>query len=79
MRLRITSLIVLSTVLISSCFGKALSLPSYSEMDRDGDGQVVWREFHQGLPSLSPKAFLEADLNKNGYVTPDEWTSWSAP
>jgi hypothetical protein len=65
--------ILIVTALMAAC----ASLPRYSapfsEVDQDRDSVIEWREFKIYYPDADPKAFLEADRNKNGEITPDEW------
>lgn len=65
--------IAITTVLLMAC----ASLPRYSalftEVDHNSDDLIEWQEFKTHFPDSDAKAFLEADRNKNGEVTPDEW------
>ena len=53
------------------------SLPRYNapfaEIDQDGDGVIEWWEFRTHFPDTDPKTFLEADRNKNGEISLEEW------
>ena len=68
--------ILIATALLAAC----ASLPPYdaafSAVDRDHDGIIEWREFQAYYPDADPKAFLEADRNKDGDITPDEWRAY---
>jgi hypothetical protein len=68
--------ILMAAALLAAC----ASLPPYdaafSEVDRDHDGIIEWREFQGYYPDADPKSFLEADRNKDGDITPDEWRSY---
>jgi hypothetical protein len=66
-------LIVITAVLLTAC----ASLPRYTapfpEVDSNSDGVIEWQEFKTRYPDSDAKAFLEADRNKNGDITPEEW------
>ena len=68
--------IALMTTLLAAC----ASLPPYNapfaEIDTNGDGIIEWREFKTRYPETDAKAFLEADQNKDGDITPDEWQAY---
>ncbi len=49
---------------------------SFSEIDQDDSGIIEWYEFKAFYPEASPKSFLEADLDKNGDITPVEWEAY---
>jgi hypothetical protein len=70
--------VVVVPVLLWAC----ASLPTYTapfaDVDSNGDGVVEWREFKTFYPDADAKAFLEADQNKDGEITPDEWESFVA-
>jgi Ca2+-binding EF-hand superfamily protein len=50
-------------------FGKAYM----GEMDMDGDGGVTWKEFHGEFPDAPREFFDVVDLNKDEFVSGDEW------
>lgn len=66
-------LIAIAAVLLTAC----ASLPRYTapfpEVDSNSDGVIEWQEFKARYPDSDAKAFLEADRNKNGDITPEEW------
>jgi PBP1b-binding outer membrane lipoprotein LpoB len=66
-------LIAITAVLLTAC----ASLPRYNapfpEVDSNGDGVIEWQEFKTRYSDSDAKAFLEADRNKNGDITPEEW------
>ncbi len=68
--------ILIAAVLLAAC----ASLPPYdaafSDIDQDHDGIIEWREFQAYYPNADPKTFLEADRNKDGDITPDEWRAY---
>jgi hypothetical protein len=53
------------------------SLPRYdaafSAVDQNHDALIEWWEFEAAYPNADPKTFLEADHNKDGQVTAEEW------
>ena len=70
----------ITLAVISALLWACASLPTYtapfSDVDTNGDGIIEWREFKTFYPDADAKAFLEADQNKDGEITPDEWKSF---
>lgn len=66
-------LLYFCAVFLVACYGSAPVKPSFSELDSDGNNRVEWREFHERIPESTPKGFLEADLDKDGQIRPEEW------
>lgn len=68
--------IAITTTLLMAC----ASLPRYSapfaDVDLNQDGVIEWREFKAHFPDSDAKDFLEADGNKNGEISPDEWRTF---
>ncbi|MET4127595.1 EF-hand domain-containing protein [Roseovarius sp. MBR-6] len=56
----------------------ALTLPmaalaaDFDTLDGDSDGYVSMAEFQEALPGLSADAFLSADSNADGALSPEE-------
>jgi hypothetical protein len=60
-------------VLIMACGSLPRYDAAFSDVDQNLDDVIEWREFKTHFPDADPKAFLEADRNKNGEITSDEW------
>jgi hypothetical protein len=65
--------IILVIALLASCANFPPYNAAFSEVDQDHDGIVEWREFQGHYPDADPKTYLEADRNKDGDISPDEW------
>ena len=48
----------------------------FEAVDQDASGIIEWHEFQKAYPEASPKSFLEADQNKDGEITPEEWAAY---
>jgi hypothetical protein len=66
-------LIGITTVLLTACASLPRYTAPFSEVDHNRDGIIEWHEFIAHYPDSDAKAFLEADHNKNGEISPDEW------
>lgn len=68
---------VLFTVITALVVAGCLSAPRYdadfSALDANLDQIIEWHEFKAYYPTADPKAFLQADHDKNGAVTGEEW------
>ncbi|MGD9097306.1 MAG: hypothetical protein PVF97_04415 [Desulfobacterales bacterium] len=49
---------------------------TFDAVDQDASGIVEWHEFQAAYPEATPKSFLEADQNKDGDITPEEWEAY---
>jgi hypothetical protein len=58
--------------------GTASSFPAFDEVDANLDGVVSPAEFERGLPDVeNPEPlFAEADTDRNGQVSRQEWSDW---
>jgi hypothetical protein len=65
-------------LLIWGCASAPLYCRGFGEIDRNADGIVEWPEFKAAFPDADARAFLAADANKNGDVTPVEWQRFTA-
>lgn len=65
--------LVLLTFLLAACAAVPQYHAPFADLDQDRDGIVEWREFQGHYPEADPKAFLEADRNKDGDISPEEW------
>ena len=68
--------IIMAALLLAACATLPPYNAAFSEVDRDHDGIIEWREFQGYYPDADPKTFLEADRNKDGEITPAEWRSY---
>lgn len=66
-------LLVSTVAVLAAC----ISLPHYeaafATIDSNGDTVIEWREFKTYYPEADPKSFLEADQDKNGDISAEEW------
>lgn len=66
-----------SIVVVSALLAACTSLPCYtapfSAVDQNRDGVIEWREFKIHYSDTVPTAFMQADHNKDGDVTSEEW------
>lgn len=75
--------LLLGTSLLMACGGTrhhAAPLPDpasfnahFSDLDANGDGQVVQEEFQAHFPQATPEVFAALDLNGDQAVDHDEW------
>jgi hypothetical protein len=69
--------LLFASMILAALWGGCTTLPRYRapflDVDQNHDGVVEWREFATYFPDADPKAFLEADRNKDGQITPEEW------
>lgn len=65
--------IALTAAVVTACTSLPRYTASFSEVDQNRDAAIEWREFKTRYPDADPKAFMAADQNKNGDITPDEW------
>ena len=63
----------LLTVLLAACAAAPRYQAAFADLDENRDAIIEWREFKGHYPEADPKAFMEADRNKDGDITPDEW------
>jgi hypothetical protein len=70
--LKFRSLLVV-WALLAACASQPRYTDPFSVVDQNRDDIVEWREFKAHYPEAAPKAFLEADRNKDGDITPNEW------
>ena len=68
--------LMMATTLLVACASLPVYDAPFADMDQDGDGVIEWYEFQAHYPEADPKVFLEADRNKNGEITPDEWKAF---
>ena len=61
------------SALLAACAAAPRYQAAFADLDQNRDAVVEWREFKGYYPEGDPKAFLEADRNKDGDITPDEW------
>jgi len=45
----------------------------FENLDSKKDGLISWEEFKAYFPHAEPKVFSAIDINKDGYIDPDEW------
>lgn len=83
-RLTVWMLVVSIVALAASCSFKGkyhdTPLPDpknysahFGKMDSGKDGLVSWEEFKAYFPRGEPQVFSAIDINKDGYIDPDEW------
>jgi hypothetical protein len=68
--------IAVATALLAACTSLPVYDAPFADIDRNSDGVIEWYEFKARYPEADPKAFLEADRNKNGEITTEEWQSF---
>jgi hypothetical protein len=71
------SLVALLVILwIFGCATPVVHHAAFGEIDQDDSGIIEWYEFKAAYPDASPKSFFEADLDKNGELSPEEWETY---
>lgn len=55
-----------------------MAADTFSRMDADNDGRVVWEEFSAALPNMKRAAFDTIDANRDGVVSRAEWDAFAA-
>ena len=71
------SLVALLVILwIFGCATTVVHHAAFGEIDQDDSGIIEWYEFKAAYPDASPKSFFEADLDKNGELSPEEWETY---
>ena len=58
---------------LAACASQPRYDAAFSTVDHNHDAVIEWREFETAYPNADPKVFLEADHNKDGLVTAEEW------
>ncbi len=66
----------LSLLAVLACATHPVHYAEFDAVDHDASGTIEWHEFKAIYPEASPKSFLEADRNKDGEITPDEWATY---
>ncbi len=66
----------LALLLLVGCASDPVHYAAFSDVDHDESGKIEWYEFKAAYPEASPKSFLEADRNKDGWITPEEWRAY---
>ncbi|MDJ0666074.1 MAG: hypothetical protein QNJ61_02325 [Desulfobacterales bacterium] len=67
----------LAILLIAGCASTpVVHYAPFGEVDQDESGIIEWYEFKAVYPDASPKSFLEADRDKNGEISPEEWEAY---
>ncbi len=66
----------LTLLMTMACAAQPVQYAPFEAVDHDGSGIVEWYEFKKAYPEATPKSFLEADLNKDGDLTPEEWETY---
>ena len=66
-------LLILIVATLTACSSTQRYAASFGDVDGNRDGVIEWREFNTYFPGADPKAFLEADHNKDSDVTDEEW------
>ncbi|MBL0713041.1 MAG: hypothetical protein JJV98_05010 [Desulfosarcina sp.] len=64
---------VLAILLVVGCASDPVHYAEFGAVDRDESDIVEWYEFKAFYPQASPKSFMEADQNKDGEISADEW------
>jgi len=83
-RLTVLMVVVSIVALTAGCTSKGryhdTALPDpkqynahFGSMDSKNDGRISWEEFKAYFPQAEPKVFAAIDINKDGYIDPDEW------
>ncbi len=76
MRIRNKLIQYLPLLAMLACAKHPVHHAAFEAVDQDGSGIIEWHEFQQAYPDASPKSFLEADKNKDGDITPEEWETY---
>lgn len=66
----------LALLLIIGCASDPVHYAAFSNVDHDTSGAIEWYEFKAVYPEASPKSFMEADQDKDGAITPEEWDAY---
>ncbi len=76
MNMRLRRLPHLVLLLLIGCASDPVHYEKFNNVDHDESGVIEWYEFKAAYPEASPKSFLEADRNKDGRITPEEWEAY---
>ena len=62
---------------LALCASPVYAAPDrFAQMDKDGDGQVDWKEFEAAIPGMKRPAFDTIDADKSGGISREEWESF---
>ena len=67
---------MVSTAVLTACMAIPHYDAAFSAVDTNRDAVIEWREFKAYYPEAEPKSFLEADHDKNGDVSSQEWQAF---
>jgi hypothetical protein len=70
--------IALTAAILTACTALPRYEAAFSAIDGNQDQVVEWHEFKAYFPSADPKTFLQADHDKDGNITREEWQSFIA-
>ncbi len=54
----------------------AYAADRFGELDKNGDGQIVWEEFQAGIPGMKQAAFEQIDKDRSGGISRAEWEAF---
>lgn len=63
---------ILSVIPLTIALPVALHAADFETLDANGDGYVSMAEFQEGMPGQSADAFLAADTDADGALSPEE-------
>lgn len=52
---------------------QADGLEKFKQADKDNDGKLTWEEFKAAYPKMERQAFDAIDLDKDTYISSEEW------
>ena len=76
MKIPFKSLHRLALLVLLGCASNPVHYAVFEQVDHDKSGMIEWYEFKAIYPEASPKSFMEADRNKDGQITPEEWEAY---
>ncbi len=76
MKRRLKRLLLTAQLLLIGCASDPVHYVDFNNVDHDESGEIEWYEFKAAYPEASPKSFMEADRNKDGRITPEEWEAY---
>ncbi len=78
MRLRKRAKLIryLPLLAMMACATNPVHHAEFEAVDHDASGIIEWYEFKKTYPEATPKSFMEADKNKDGEITPEEWAAY---
>ena len=68
--------IILAGLIVFAFAASAGADEKFTQMDKDGNGQVTWEEFQAVYPNMKRPAFEAVDTDKSNGISHEEWDAF---